>query len=429
MIKATIGATEYTKIKVLSFSPVVDVTSNESPVNTIVVEVQTDDEIENLASFVLEKDDTFVLRYFVTDVRSSSEGFKRIEAKSVLEYLDRDTMPAAMYNNEPFADIVDDIFANTEAKIGNFHATSSAITETITGYCPEQTARQRLQWICFVAGAFVKTEFSAVTQILPIDTSVELIPSAKTFWRPTVLYSDYITSIKIKYYSYTLGTPATTDKWVKAGNSYYIQTETEASAQNANAPQNARENSISFYGITLVNANNYLDILSRLEAFHFSRVDVTADILSLDEFKPSDRVQISNGEELFDGYIRSANYTFGNATKEKITLRQYTEIAFVQVVINFLFDIEYFVPSKSYRLPVGYNFVYDVDYYEVYDNNKRIVFLPNPVQVNITVPNKDTEIDVEVYDHALELENENLVVLSVSEVEENPYQQGVIMIG
>lgn len=432
MITVQIGLTIYSKVKIVSFTPETDVMSNELVINTCIVDIKTSNTITNGSVFVLKSNNVLLAQYYVTDVYKTHSGFVRVEAQSPLIYLDRDILPAEMYINKLTDDAFDQVFYNTENKLGTtIHTVDPSMGTTLTGYCPQQTARERLQWICFVIGACVQTEFSSTVQIFPFSKTTVLVPDGKTFWRPTLTYKDEITAIKLKYYSFAAGTPGATDTWVKVGNTYYIETESEETGTNAGAQSGTRDNVLSFSDITLVNANNVYNILARLESFYFNRIEITADLLNLNDYKPADRITVNSGEQLVDGYVRSANYVFGKSSKTTVVVQQYSDINFVNFTLIYS-CAAIALPSKTYRFPEGYTFVSDIDYIDVSGNSNygypaRYILMPSTNHISIVIPSTDSSYTI-VCTVALEY-NYIEDSLDIQAVDSASLSSGVLTIG
>lgn len=417
----------YDEITIISFETQGSVLDDVLPINFFVVDIKIDDtshlQIGNRIKLL--KDNTLLASYFITDVYRANSLFVRVEAKSVVAYLDRDILPAEMYSNESFANIVDSIFYNTEQVVGTIHQTDNSLTETITGFCPQQSARQRLQWVCFIAGARVKTEFFDSVQILPIDYIAKFIPASLTFWRPNVTYKDYVTAVRVKYYSYVVGTPTATDDWVYDGTNYYIQTEGETTIVNTDAPSGIAENIIEYSNITIVNPNNVNTIATRIGSIIFNRVDVDASIVNANSFQVMDRVQISDGTKIIDGFVEQSSYSFGHNSKTKLLIQQYEEIVYNIFSLFYVYGAT-LLKSYSESLPEGYQYYKDIDYLDYYlVAGVRAIYRTDVDHISFTMPATTHSETVNCYMAVLD-EGGEVTVYNADTAE---YRTGGVFIG
>ena len=247
-----IGSTSYTEIRNLSFAPETDVSGSQVPVNQFSADIITDDVITAGSGVKLYDDrDNLWADYWLTFAERVDKNTVQIVGQSYLTLLDRTTLPAVMYSSKSVSTLLSEIMGSV-----SYTLDSSFSSATVTGFCPEQTARERLLWVCFVIGAYVKSFFNSKVEILPVDTTVTTIPSSVTYWKPAISYNDYVTAVKVVSYSYTQGTPANTDTWVTDGTNYYIQTQQVNTLSNPDAPASAPENVVTIEGVTLVNSSN-----------------------------------------------------------------------------------------------------------------------------------------------------------------------------
>ena len=420
-MKIIIGGTTYTKIKELSFAPQTDVVGSQIPINNFYADIMTDDNISTggMAQLV-DDNNTLWAKYWLTKVERKDKETLYVEAVSFIELLDRSEMAAEYYNAESFGNIVDDIFASITTRIsGNIYQVDSSIaSETITGFAPVQSARERLLWACFVVGAYVRTTFTDVVDILPIDSSYEIIPISKTFWKPKITYNDYVTEVRAVAYSYTQGTPQATDEWVQVGNTYYIQTKQEFNLTNPDAPNDAQENVVKIEGLTLINSNNVSDILTRISTYYFKRIQLEGEIINNAEYEPGAKVIINADEDtLISGYIYEASFTFGNQAKSQIKLVQTDEVEGGKLTIIGLYgDRE--IHRQSYLLPTGYNYSIENPFIDIMISGTRFIFYPLDEYATGTIVAGGVT-DEEDYEVALRLESRKLYIYSVDELEQD----------
>lgn len=413
----------YTDIVSLDFAPEADLTGSSLPVNQFSADIRTGDQIPlNVPATLYNDGDDLWAAYTVVDVATVQPGVKRIIAQSAIALLSKRRMAPAMYNGSSVSGVLSDIFTGFES--GAYNLDSSFSGETVSGFCPEQSARERLQWVLFVIGAYVKTYFSDVIQILPLDDDARLIPVERTYWKPQISVEDYVTKITVKAYSYTEGTPAPTDEWVQVGNTYYIQSEQEFSLSNHDVPAYVMENEIVIDRVTIINAENADDILSRLADDYFNRISLQADVLDNGEFFPGQKVLIYTAENgMMSGYVKSAAFSFGLQAKASFKLSMCENVSVAALIINAIWD-RIRIGQRRYTLPIGYQYDIKNLFVDLWLNDHRYVFRPENESASGIMPDTDTEKD-EPYDIALDLFEGNLFVISVDGLTDN---EGVVSI-
>jgi hypothetical protein len=415
----------YKQIKSLSFSPEVDIIGNELVVNEFRVEIITDDDV-TIGKYAGLFDDSNKLWavYRITEAQRLSPHSITIKAQSDILILDRKKLPAQMCENESAKTLINQCFTS----FGLTCVIDSSVSDLqINGYLPEQSARQRLQWLCFVIGAYVQSFFTAKCTIKKIDNTVTNVPMSKTFYRPKISYKDYVTAVTATSYSYTEGTPGSTDRWVKVGNKTYIQTSQTASLSNSDVPANTPNNIIDLSNITIVNDSNISSILQRLAAEYFNREQLTADIINTyGEIQPADKVSVFDGvEDIITGYVKSTRFTFGKAAKSAIVLTQTVTEKAVRVVLSYRYlNIE--IAKETFMFPKNTAFELENSYIDTTEQGLRRVYLPlTEKTTGNTGERKITEKRVSC-DIALELENNILSVLSVDSAQKNDSEVVII---
>lgn len=418
-MKIRIGDKYYNKLENLKFDPSADITGTSIEVNQYSASIKTDDEIAygDFAYLYDEKDQLWA-RYWITEVEEVNDGFKDIIAQSIILLLDRYTLPAEMYSQTPIATVLEEIFGTALA--GMYTLDSSFAAETITGFCPEQTARERLQWVVFVIGGYINTCFTENVEILPVmnleDNGTE-IDINRTFFRPSKTYRDVVTAVKVTAYSYTQGTPASTDDYVQTGTEdapvYYIQGQSEVTLENTNRPSTAADNIVDVSDCTLVNTGNVSAIVSRLARYYFDRMEVSFDILNEHEYRPGQKVSVhidTKGASA-SGYIDTASFSFGNKQKSNIKIAQAIAVRGRMLTINYISaDASPEVPEDAF---LGSNVRY------LAGNTKYEIDNPYWTVYSMLDPNTVISITIYVPENAQcvgEIKDEDVVVTEKQEV-------------
>lgn len=404
--------TIYRTIKSLKFSPQVDIIGNELAINDFTAEIVTKYNRITIGSVVNLCDDighTWA-RYRATEVNKLSPGVVTIKCQSDILILDRKKMPAMICADTSGKSIIQSCFVMFGL---NVNIDEDVPDVNINGYLPAQTARQRLQWVCFVMGAYVQSFFNTRTTIKKIDTTTTNIPENKVFYRPKISFKDYVTAVTATAYSYTQGTPSSTDEWIKVGGVTYIQTSQTASLSNTSAPSGTPDNIVDLSGITIVNESNISSILSRLAAEYFNREQLSADILTGREVKPANKIQLFDGvEDVIKGYVKSMSFTFGKASKAAIVLTQTTSEKAVKVVLDYKYD-GITIDTETFRFPKNTSFELQNSYIDKTAQARRRVYLPLTQTTTGNTGTRAVTTKVVNCDVALEYEDNTLLILSV----------------
>lgn len=405
-----INNVDYAAIRDLTFTPQTDIMGNELPINEFSAEIKTDHNISvGKYAYLYGDNGNLWAKYHIVEAQRLSPRTVTVRCQSDILLLERKKLPAKMCNKASAYSIISECFRAFNLP---FSISPELTDKTITGYLPEQTVRERLQWVCFVLGGYVKSFFSDRIQILAISDSVKYIQADRTFYRPKLQYKDYVTAVRATAYTYTQGTPSSVDTWVKDGNTYYIQTSQQASLNNANVPAGTPDNIIDLSGITIVNDDNISDVLTRLAAQYFNREELTADILNEGEVKPGEKVAIYDGvSQIISGYVKSAGFKFGKSSKSTITLSQTVSSNAVKLTIIYHYDGE-IISRETYTFPANTAYSLQNSYVDKTTQGKRRVYLPLTETTEGTTGTTSSTADVQC-EAALEFSENILDIISV----------------
>lgn len=419
-----INETEYTSISNLQFEPETDVTGNTVPINELWVSIKTEDTIPLSSRIELYDDiDQLWAKYWVTYAEREDEYTVRVHGESALARLETVTLEPAMYNNTAISTVLTDVLGPLN---GEYELDESFAQKTVSGYCPRQSARVRLQWICLCIGAYLKNYFNDTLEILPVEDETDvIIPVDKTYWKPTITYKDYVTAVRVTYYSYTAGEPTRTDQYVEVNGVTYIETAQQATLINDDVPYGANENVVEFDGVTLVNQDNVDEVLSFMATYQFKRTEISMDIIDNGEYIPGQRVFMFTDEDHMSvGYIGACSFTFGLQAKASVRMVPVETAQSATLVITYLWN-RMQVGIRVFRFPIGYRFSVQNPYIEVSMNGHRYVFRPTVENatgvmveegVNITQPVKLALDQYDGYLHVLSVDEvkkeDNEVVIS-----------------
>lgn len=386
VIEQATGNLQFTTIKSLSFAPEVDLKGDSISIDEFSADIITDKSV-GIARWCWLYDDRNVLfgKFWVTSADHVESDILRLHAKSVIYLLEGVKMPAVMYAAMSFETILQSIFEHIGWSPGDiinqpYSIDQSFANATITGFCPEQTARERLLWVCFSLGAYVRTCFSNRAEILPVSSTQTFIPLERTFWKPTVTFKDYVTALTIKYYDFTFtqNEPETTDVWVKdANDNVYIVTEYAMTLANDFVPYGVPDNEVVIEGVYLLNGNNVSSVLTNLMSWYFNRNEIDADVINNGEYKPGQNIIICAEEgSLYNGFIESCDFSFGLQARSKIHVSAVNNIATGVLIITYTCDGA-ILGEASFTLPAYYTYSIENPYFDLTVQDHRIIYRPH----------------------------------------------------
>lgn len=328
-----IGGITYSRISELSFNPEVDLTCSSLPASSFTARILTSDNLVTGVDAALYDDrDLIWANYFVVRVERISADCVEIEAQSPLALLDRWTVPAAFYNRRSVRYIVNDLL--TSAVSGWIYGvtidTSGISTSlTLTGFCPEQTARERLQWVCMGLGIFVKQCFETQLKlirspdVLTDPGTGTLIPLKDTYWKPAAKNRELVRSFIVTGYSVEYDEPASGDyKKVEdaAGNVYYLIPDRIMDFENDARP-GAPGKVVKVDNVTLISEARCRDTLSRLSAAYFRDEEIHLSAINNHSCFPGQVVRFYLTEDrLFKGIVESCRFAFGLQAKAEMVV-------------------------------------------------------------------------------------------------------------
>ena len=419
------GSRTYTAISNLQFSPQVDLTNENLPINEYSVDIATTNEMDMSPYLDLYDDlDNLWAHYPIYRADRVAANVVRVRARSELQWLDDVTLPEIMYDGDALVDIMDNVMV---CSVGaglvttiDYTLDSSLEQVTVTGYCPEQTARERLQWILNVTGAYIKTFFNSEPEILPVDNTTTLIPLYRTFVRPNVDATEYVSAVRVTAYAFTQGQQTETD--ILSDNTSYPfplpWIATEQVYELANSVTGDTENVVEIEGVYLVNSGNVSGLLGRLAARHFKGLTVDLDVVNNAEYLPGERVTVyADANTLYTGNIESAAFKFGKQARSTLHLTAVEVTEGAALTINYVWN-DMTVALETYTLPVGYTYSIQTRYIDTQINGHRYILRPTTATVSGTMTSAGAAVTV-TCETALDLFEGVLHVISVDGVTMN----------
>lgn len=411
----------YTALKNIRFVAETDVMSGEAPIGQLSVEAKTTTDELQISDWITLTDDgdNVWCKYWVTDINRINAEYIQIEASSMLVVLDRLEMDPEFYDDGEGMDIaILAAVAEATQKYGTIIYIDPEFVNNprhmVYGYFPKQSAKERLHTICFACGAYIKTFFTDVIEVLPVPSTATLIPANKTFYRPTLEYDDLVTELSITAFSFAQGTPSTTDEYVDDANGdHYIVTRQEFKVTNPHIPARCLENPAKVE-LMCITSDNVTDVLTQLSAYLFSRVRVKADVLDAGEYLPGGKYTINTGVDFATGWMKSADFTFGHGSKATVEIGSSEEVEGAELVIYDVNQQDEDIGERHYTLPVGYAYQIQNKYLDVTIHKHRYIYYPEDEYISGTLPSGgDTKF--EYYNVALDNYKKRLSILNVDE--------------
>lgn len=423
--------TDYTDIANPTYGCEADYIGGSLPITQFSVEIHTTDRIRQNSRLDICFETGAECMYSIVDVQQMEPGTVRVLARSKLAYLDKRHLKAKYYNNEEIQTVLTDTFGSSRDWWYNLHY--DLAEERITGYFPEQTARERLQQICFTIGAYLKTYFQMGTdiEIKPFGSESDYeVPIEHTYWRPQITYRDFVKSVTVRAYTYTETPKAnigSTDEWVEAGGKYYVEATQDFTLNNPNTlPNYAEQNEVEITNIRIITPTNVSALLTRLGDYYFNRTDIKADILGIEYPSAGTLVTIYTDEETTQtGYITAADYKFGRYyCKIRITVSMATEAKVKRLIIKYKWGNKV-IEKQTFRFPEGAEYDIQTVFVDKKLNGHRYIFRPTAAWVSGTMGSATKTEEVPCLP-ALDFVDKILEIISVDEVTAN---EGTIRIG
>lgn len=430
----TIGGTTYREIRNLSFAPEIDITGDSIPVNTLSVDIMTSGSIGAGQMISLYDDlNQRWCKFWIEYADVVDAGLVHVEAMSVIGLLDRYTLPAAIYTDgtSAYGLITQVMQPLVEAGVAWFNLDLSITASTVKGYFPEQTARERLQWICLAVGAYVKQSFvdpsldpSSGVSVIEVkvfdDQTVTAIPLDKVYWKPSLEYKDYVTAIHVTSYNFAQRVPTGDEEYVTVDGVTYVMSSYRFTLTNPNVPAQVIPNEVSVDDVYIVNASNVSTIASNLALLYFARLEVDADVINNRDYEPSQMVTMPVSETVeATGYIEETDFSFGLQAKSKVRMvaSESAVHELTSLLVKYMYNGQN-LSTKRYSFPVGYSYQIENHFISKDSGTHRYVFRPINQYAEGTIVEGEN-VNVQPMDIALHFyETEKVLhIISVSDME------------
>lgn len=339
-----VNPTTYRTLKSLSFNPETDITLASVPICEFTVEIMTANEVIGGQRIRLYDDkDTLYADYRVMKVERIADQIMRVLAQSELALLDTWTLKAVRVTGSmgiqtimAWAENPTYIKSGTPKHI-NYILASDVLDRDarVTGFFPEQTARERLQQMCITCGLTVHqwfchglllTRVNEVGQIPAFPST--LIPASDTFSRPERQYVEPAGSFAAYMYSNWQTAEPEGDGWVEVKDdisetTWYAFKGYSGEAQNED---NDEGKAVEISDVMIINPDNVSSVYERKWRF-FIAEEYTIDVINNGQYYPNMPVKfyfdtdgnLSNAI-IIDGIITKCDFTFGVQNRAKLTI-------------------------------------------------------------------------------------------------------------
>ena len=403
-IKSHYGDTEYRDIKSISFAPEHDPRFETLPICQFEADIVTDDLPEDFTGdFVdLHEDlgygttatNTLLAGiYEIYEAEQVGRGVVRVKAQSLLGWLENRTLDAKHYQGMSLRDFIGDLFTQLPMNDGEpiwrdavlpFDLDSTPLSmyyPYVYGFCPVQTARERLQWVAQAYMLHV-VQYGARTSVgLCITKSLDypeawqsipnkLVRPENTYLKPiikqangynaaTLYFYGPFSETEIKAQDWTSSTlrrewDLTEQEWIDIPIYYRYQPVSRNDGTSLLGSVVEIKDNTLFYYTELSAAANYA-------APYFRKYEAELDVLQIKEdgttdtyVWPGDKVRFYvDPETVYEGIVKSASFTFGALARAKLVVStDFTpvSVSYVELVFRFGNDENGFA-TRRYAFP------------------------------------------------------------------------------
>lgn len=432
-MKVVIGNKTYTEIRSLAFSPQVDVSLNTLPIGSFEVEIITTDSITDGNTAILYDDlDNLWAKYRISSVDHSDEKVAKITADNGLGLLDNTVLPDTGVYWDTIANVLGDVLSPLEATYGSPPYTiDPSITASFIGYLPEQTARERLQWLLLDMSAMIITMGVEKPHIAPVEggsKNVKTIPIKDTYYKPRRTFQKETDTVSITAYHYEKANnrnDSGSEMVILDGSLHIVKPYRITLSKNI-ITLATDKNPTLIDGVKVMHDFSASNALTNLFPYYFSRSTVSGAVINNDEYAPGDWVNINmNDTEEAKGAIASASFSFGVQAKSDLeileTFSDQSEHRPYQMTTVFSFPgdsetsaIQFTSEQNTLRFPAGFAYSIENIFRHYYADGIRYVFRPVNKVISGMTPSAPTTKTIE-YAKAVMLSNNVLTLISVSD--------------
>lgn len=401
----TISGIKYTQIKALAFAPEIDITGGSIPVSEFQADIVTSDVIPygELAYLYDDLDGLWAMYRIVYAERVELESV-RVRAQSRVAMLENMMLPEVMYETAtPLEDILRETFTTMWGgyfyNIGEYEIDAAFQNTSLKGYFPEQKARERLQWVLYAIGGYVKDFFGEALGIKPIPLDGEMTaPAAQTFYKPKLTFKDYVTGVWAVSTEYTKVDEKPEDreqKYIEVGEgNYYLITTQEMQIGNPDVPENAPPNVAKLKDMGIIGPDNVSGLLARMGDTLFNRMEVDLDCVNNGLYMPGQYLRAYiDKNRMAGGVVTRCDFRFGVQARSSIKLTGAEELALAQLSMVYTYG-ETTLGQRALSLPVGHEYEVQSLWIDRTEDGENTIYRALDEKVAGVMPEGGAEVEV-----------------------------------
>jgi hypothetical protein len=286
----------------------------------------------------------------------------------------------------------------------------------LRGYLPEQSARERLTQIAFIAGGYFKDFNQQGVSLLKIADEEKTVSVQDTYWRPVVTHTDPVAWLHLERWTLYEQEPAPGQQSITVDGHTYVPLSSPVEVENHEVPFAYETNGIVIDNIMIINQDNVDDVATQMVKYYFPAVEAEAEVINNHQYEPGDKVTIVTGtDSAITGYVEKCTFTFGTQAKSKLELTACASVETGKLIVRYMWD-DVRIGKETYNFPVGYHYRVFTKSLDKTMNNHRYVFYPEHGDV-VGDMTAGTKIEIVDNDVALDLHKKVLTILIVDEVE------------
>lgn len=445
-----IDGSRYMDVKSVSFAPETDPTCASLPICEFEADVKTNTPASqfmgltaglfiNSGSSTPTDNRRIADQYNVVEANQLSSDLIHIRARSWLDWLDSRTLAAELFTSvypvaflrRLFTDVpINDgapYWVDTDPPPIEYAPTESAFT----GYCPEQTARERLQWFCQAKmltveqwgknsryGLYVRESADLLN-----STVFRLIPIERTYANPTLRQITPVGKLIITACNNFTTTFHDETGWdsVVTGYEYELAEDGVIPIEQrlyfrsyAHAYTNSDvEGNVTVSGNTLI-AESDTSVRAAMSRAYFRLYEADVGALQINEeddnivtdecyYWPGDQVRFYiDSQTVYAGVIKSASFTFGQLAKAQLVISTSAEpVDMSHVTLKYVYNpssgVTRLLCTRHYWVPRGETLNINNPTLREYVVNRLETFTAGSSQSTITPISAAAELTVYYY--------------------------------
>ena len=317
-MKVVISNNTYRDTKNFNLEMTADITGTSLPVNYFTVDIQTKINIfTGRTAYLYSDTGLWIMTGTVSEVKRLDDNFVQIRVENRIAELDKIILSPKFYNNASALNVAADCGINID------------VSQRITGYCPQQTARERATMLATVTGTYWNEGRQRLT-----SSSVQSVyfDANNTYRQPYRETQKQATKFRAVAYSYREDIPTETDEWVEYNGSYYIVTKTEI--ETGSTDPDAKTVDVS--NNPLISTDNVSSVLQRLANYHSTKDIVTGDLrIGGSLIYPGNYVNMYFREnQRVQGQLENVAYSQGGELKGSVSLVNTTTTNLRRVILS-----------------------------------------------------------------------------------------------